>query len=473
MVNPNFFVDIKALHPEVTGSCILCSVRFPDTTNTNFIVDLGLFQEENYCKLNNSLEFDSSKLDFALITHTHIDHIGRLPMLVRNGFNSKIYMSETAMLLAKPALENTLQILNQDALNPAKPKVMPIYDSEDLEYTLSLVQPVKFYEGFNITKNIRCTFYKNPHILGAAIIVLNIHYPKCEPINLVFTGDYSKKNTFFATRKLPKSLLNSNVTIIQEATYGSTETLEVESTFDSSICSAIKKGYTTIIPVFAFERAQLIMLRLKKLQDTKLLSKNIPIFLDGELAITYTSIYKKLQYMFYTSAREFFPDNFSFVTSQDMRMSLMNMSSQKILLTTSGMGGWGPAKLYLPYFSQMKNCLIQFPGYVSECSLGRQLLNANIGDEITLCNGKKFTKKCIVKQTGEFSSHAKADELIEFDNNFSKIQALLINHGSTSAKNSFKYRVEEETLAKSVSILNQNLVHRIGPYGLIKTFNQT
>ncbi len=473
MTNQNFFVDIKALHPEVTGSLISCSVRLPNQQNIKFIVDAGLFQEEQYSSLNQALEINPSEIDFALITHTHIDHVGRLPMLVKNGFKGNIYMSEVADILVRPALENTLQIFNQDTLNSQKPKVAPLFDSEDLENTLSMIHPVKFYETFSIHKNIRCVFYKNPHILGAAIIELNIHYPKCEPIRLIFTGDYSKKNTFFTTRKLPKSLLNSNVTIIQESTYGSTQTLEVEKTFDSSICSAANKGYSIVIPVFAFERAQLVMLKLKELQNSMLLDKKIPIYLDGELAIKYTGIYQKLKFMFYKNAREFFPENFKFVTSQEMRLSLMNMHEKKILLTTSGMGGWGPAKLYLPYFAQKKNCLIQFPGYVSECSLGKKLIDAKLGDEITLCDGKKITKKCIVKQTSEFSSHAKADELIEFDNNFSKIQALLINHGPKAAQASFKSKAEEETNAKSVSIMERNLIFRIGPYGIVKTFFQT
>ena len=465
-------VDIKAMHPEVTGSCILCTLRLPNREKVKFVVDCGLFQEDKYESLNEKLEFDPSELAFALVTHTHIDHIGRLPMLTKYGFSGKIYMSEIASKLAEPALYNTLQILTQNAQKPSNKEknVQTIFDEDDYNDTLNLIQPVEFYKTFNVHRNIRVRFIKNPHILGAAMILVTVHYNGCPPLNIMFTGDYAKKNTFFATKKIAESLKNENITIVQESTYGATETIEVEKTFGSSISSAARKGYTVVIPVFAFERAQLIMLKLKQLQEKGKLNPMIPIYLDGELAIKYTGIYSDISHIFFKDVKDFYPENFHYVSSPAMRQALLSMQSQKIILTTSGMGSWGPAKTYLPYFVEKKKCLIQFTGYVSECSLGRKILEAKPGDEITLCDNNKVIKRAITKQTGEFSSHAKADELIEFDKLFLKPQAILINHGPTDTKRYFYDKVVEETTAKDVSILERNLIHRIGPYGLLKVF---
>lgn len=471
MKNKNdMFVDIKVAHSEVTGSLIKCCVRFPNGEKTRFIIDCGLFQEEKYDNLNYILDFDPSQYEFAICTHTHIDHCGRFPMLVKKGFNGPIYISDIGAELIKPALENTLKILETNATNSKSGKKEPIFDALDLENTFQLIRPKEFFKSFNPAKHIKVLFYKNDHILGAAMVEICITYKGKDPIFLKFTGDYNVKNYFFNTRKLPKSLTSAPVTIIQEATYGSTETVSVEKTFEGNICRAISKGYTVVIPVFAFERAQLIMLMLKRLQNSGAINTSVPIYLDGELAIKYTDIYKRYSYSFLKDSRDFIPSNFSFVTDQEKRLSLMNTKVQKILLTTSGMGGWGPSKLYLPYFAEQKKCLIQFSGYTSKCSLGRKLLEAKPNEEIVLCDGTKFTKKAIVKTTSEFSSHAKADQNIDFINQFERPQTVLINHGETAVKELYKEKVLEETKAKIVSVLQRNEVHRIGPYGLIKKF---
>lgn len=468
MKKNDMFVDLKALHAEVTGSLFLCTARFTNENILKFIIDCGLFQEEKYDKLNSSLGLkaneDLSEYEFAICTHTHIDHCGRFPMLVKNGFKGPIYISSFGAELIRPALENTLKILEQNT------KVKPLFDEKDLENTFSLITPVDFFKSFNPAKHVRISLAKNAHISGASTVTIRLTYGGKAPINLVFSGDYNETNYFFNTRKLPASLLKEPTTIIQESTYGSTETIEVEKTFEDNICNAILNGYSVIVPVFAFERAQLIMLMLKRYQDKGALSKKIPIYLDGELAIKYTQIYRRNSHMFLSNARDFTPENFNFVTDQTMRLSLMNMREQKIILTTSGMGGWGPSKLYLPYFTAQKKCLIQFSGYVSKCSLGRKILDAEYGEEITLCDGTTFKKKAITKITGEFSSHGKADQNIRFINQFERPQTVLINHGEYKVREIYKTKVEEETSAKSVSILERNMVHRIGPYGIIKKF---
>lgn len=107
-----FYVDIMAMHEEVTGSCNLAIVKFPNGETLRFVTDCGLFQERKYDELNNELPFDPEKVDFCLITHTHVDHIGRLPYMVKKGFYRPIYVTETTNKLLPLALNDSFKVLS-------------------------------------------------------------------------------------------------------------------------------------------------------------------------------------------------------------------------------------------------------------------------------------------------------------------------------------------------------------------------
>ena len=192
------FADVMAFHQEVSGSCILVSIRFPDREQVKFIVDFGLYQgkdsDENYFKRNSEMPFDPEGISFVLVTHNHVDHTGRLPYLVRSGFYGNIYTSFETKLLMPYALHDCRKILSD---NYSRYHKKPIYSSQDIERTMKQVQGVEFNTKFNVSPNIAVTFFKNAHILGAAMILVEISYGDEEPINLFFTGDYGKNNEFF------------------------------------------------------------------------------------------------------------------------------------------------------------------------------------------------------------------------------------------------------------------------------------
>ena len=149
----NMYVDIISLHSEVTGSCIICTVRFPDKEKIRFLIDCGLFQEENYQLQNFSFPFDPKEIKFVLVTHNHIDHVGRLPKLYKDGFRGNIYASKITSMLMPLALYNTAEILSYSfQKNPNKYKKIiedasvpvflnndVLYDSKNVEEMLSYV----------------------------------------------------------------------------------------------------------------------------------------------------------------------------------------------------------------------------------------------------------------------------------------------------------------------------------------------
>lgn len=129
-----FYVDIMAMHEEVTGSCNLAIVKFPNGETLRFVTDCGLFQERKYDELNNALPFDPEKVDFCLITHTHVNHIGRLPYMVKKGFYRSIYVTETTNKLLPLALNDSFKVLSSVS---KRKNVKCLYSEADVDKTFT------------------------------------------------------------------------------------------------------------------------------------------------------------------------------------------------------------------------------------------------------------------------------------------------------------------------------------------------
>jgi len=463
--NNRFYVDIMAMHQEVTGSCFLCVVKFPNSETTRFFVDCGMYQEKEYEQLNSKLEFNPENLDFGIVTHNHTDHIGRLPLIVKNGYYKPIYTSEATCELLQLSLRDSGRIVK----NSAKRKnISPLYNDGDIEKTLMLLNPIKFYETLLIEEeHIKVTLFKNGHLPGAAIILLQISYPKYEDINILFTGDYNNKNIFFDVPNLPDWVLELPLTIIQESTYGYMNTDEMQKCFSQNIQKTINTNGTVVALVFSLGRAQEILYELKTMQQTGELDEEIPIYFDGKLAIQYTEMYLKNKIGIKEEMMDFLPENLTFVNRTNRQMVLEN-TDRKIIVTSSGMGTYGPAQVYIPTYIVNKDALIQFTGYTAEDTLGGRLKNTEIGDMVEI-GGLIVKKRATVEYTTEFSAHAKADEMIDFLKQFKNPKVVLVNHGQTNVKSSFAERIVNEVNPKNVGLLGREYFFRISPYGLVKT----
>lgn len=470
-----FYADIESIDKEVTGSLKYCTIHFPNGKIKKLILDCGLFQEREYAMLNNTFPFDPSTIDHVIITHNHVDHTGRLPLLVKLGYCNKIHMSHDTSVLLPNALADTRKLLKRRAESSNN---LPLFEDEDVQNTLSLIETHEYEESTWLDENIKLTFFMNGHLPGAVIALVQIYYydntektyPSIKPINLLFTGDYNNKNMFFDVKPIPSWVHQLPITIIQEATYGNMETTDVERVFEDNILGAISKGCECVIPVFSLGRSQEIMYILSNWQKEGKLSTNIPIHFDGKLGIRYTDLYRTGAISIKPECSHFLPENFTYITGCEEREAVTNDRRCKIILTTSGNGSYGPAQTHLPIYLARQKALIHFTGYVTEGTLGRRLFESQAESIVDLF-GLQVKKRATVCFTSEFSAHAKADELIKFLQDFENLNLVLINHSNNATKDIYANRVINDVEPKNVGILGRGYAFRVGPYGLIKSFS--
>lgn len=461
-----FYADIMAMHEQVTGSCMLVVVKLPNGETRRFVVDCGIFQEREYEENNEKLLFNPENVDFCLVTHNHVDHIGRLPLMVKKGFERKIYATKTTCKLLPLSLTDSHKVLKDLA---KRKNTNCLYEESHVEKTLKLLEPVEYNETIEVSEGIKATFIMNGHLIGAALILVQISYPGYDDINILFTGDYNSKNIFFDVFTIPEWMRGLPLTVVQESTYGDMDSSQIEKCFKSHLLECISKGGTAVVPVFSLGRSQEMLYEIKCMQDEGSIDEQIPIYFDGKLAIRYTDRYLKDGLEIKEEMKEFFPKNLTFVDCE-IRQKILDSQDSKIILTTSGMGSYGPAQIYIPEFIKRKNALIHFTGYCAEGTLGYRLKNAQENESVEVA-GMMLKKRARVEYTTEYSAHAKADEMINFLNQFENLKLVLVNHGETETKKIFAERILDEVEAKYVGVLGKEYFFRINPYGLVKTLS--
>lgn len=459
-----FYVDMMAVHPGVTGSCCPMVVKYPNGETTKFIVDCGMFQEKEYAGYNQKFPFDADKIDFCVVTHNHIDHTGRLPLLVKEGFNKKIYLTQETRILLPLALYDSYKVVKDLA---KRNHVSELYSEANVSETIRNLQACSFGVTECLDEHIKVTFFKNGHLIGAAIILIQISFPGYDDINLLFTGDYNDKNIFFEIEELPSWVRELPLTVVQESTYGRMDSNEKVVCFEENVSKCIQNNGTAVCMAFSLGRFQEILHKIKQMQDQGTIGEDINIYADGNLGIKYTHLYIHAELGIKEEMKDFLPKNLTFV-DKSTRDEILNSTESKIIITTSGMGTYGPAQLYIPEYITKPNALIQFTGYTAEGTMGKMLRTTAKGEKVFI-SGILLKKHAIVAYTTEFSAHAKADEMILFLKKFKNLKLVLVNHGEIETKLIFSERIIDEIGPKHVAVLGRDYLYRVGPYGLIRS----
>lgn len=436
-------VTISCEQHSVTGSCEMLTYTDSFGEKRHTVIDVGIFQgRDEDTTLNDEFRVikDASKVDNVLITHSHVDHCGRLPLLGKLGFSGQVLTSNAAKILIRPAIADTYKI---EKLRWQKQGVPQKWNDVDMAKILANVKGVEYYSPIQLCENAYVTFIPNAHMVGASQILFQLKENGFNNVNILFTGDYNNKNIFFDVPPIPEEILDLPITIVTESTYGGLDSknsvVEETTDFEDNIAEALQNGGIVCICALAQERTEMVLYRLKAMQTIGSISSEIPIVLDGNLSKKYLELYRRCDLGIKETMRDFIPENFREVDGELDRQSILADNKPKIIVTSSGMGSNGPAPEYILRLMRSKKNLIQFTSYLPEGTAGKTLQNA-VNDKakvVTVFGRIMEAPVCKIGFSTGFSSHAKADSLLENIKQFKRVKSIVITHGSSEKKQAF------------------------------------
>lgn len=433
---------------EVTGSCHLLNVD-----GFRLLIDCGLYQGDlnNYFKNWEEFGFSAKNINAVILTHAHLDHCGRLPKLIKEGFQGKIYTTPPTAKLVEIVLADNLKIMAEKI---AHSKYQPLYSASDLANTNKKFLPVEYSQNLKINENISFTFHQAGHILGAAMVKLKI-FGK----TIIFTGDIGSENM-----PLVKDIeyFDQADYVIMESTYGDRLHAQVKNR-DAVLLQAIQRvttqNSTLVMSEFAIERAQNI---LKVLNDyyEKHLDFRVPVYLDSPMADVVTKVYKKYTSYFNDSVQDDLKrdrDIFDFphlkITSESRFSKNINTAMPpKIILAGSGMADGGRIIHHLAQYASDPKNYILFMGFQVPGTLGHRFINGAFDFSY---HGKKIPIHCAVDQIDGFSAHADQAGLMKWVGHFQNQPKIFLIHGNPEAMNVLAQKINTELKLKADILLRQ------------------
>lgn len=472
MSKVDFCVHRYCRQSEVAGSSFFYSVHWPDDENVRFFLDAGAFQGVNNSYLNGYFPFKAEKLSFGIVTHVHFDHVGLLPVIVRQGFKGKIYSSYGTVNLLDVALADTVKIED-------KQLGRTIATAEEVEETLEKTVGCAYRKIIKPHKNIKIIFFENGHLIGAAVILIIISCPGREDITILHTGDYKDKNLFFDVDAIPENIKNMKISsFVTESTYGNVDS--TNSKFDECLVEntvwAIKRGMTVLYPTFALGRHQEVLYKIKQIKEKELIPKETLVVVDGKASQIYNTRFQYSDLGIKLEMKKFMPKYCKCIprdlTKKFVRNEIIKNNDPKIIVAPGGMCDYGAASVYTKKFISDPNVMIHGVGYAAPNSVMYKLLNTLQGETVS-CYGDAYIKKCMTKITAEVTSHGTRDILLRFINDFPNTMSVSINHGELITQKWFRKSVLENTklLENQVDICSPEKGVVIEAEGITGTFN--
>lgn len=441
MASLTFFGAVRG----VTGSAYLL-----ETEQATVLLECGLIQgsrqEEELNK--EPFPFDITNLDAVVLSHAHLDHAGRAPKLVADGYGKSIYMTyptrELLVIMLKDAAslaQRDVEWENKRRRRAGKEELEPLYTMEDVESALKLANGLDYGHRYQIAEGVEICYREAGHILGSAIVEVFINEGGAEK-KLVFSGDLG--NSCAALLRDPEVVTDADVLLL-ESTYGNREHRSMEATlaeFEGIITAASENGGNILIPSFAVGRTQEIIFHLGELYQAGKLNHQA-VYLDSPMAIAATEVYHRFQDVFNSedksairqsksgSLHSFLPSLRYSRTTQES-MALNKIEEGAVIIAGSGMCNGGRIRHHLKHNLWKRSAHVVFVGYQAVGTPGRALVD---GVKTFKMGSDEIAVKATIHTMGGFSAHASQSQLLAWANNMKASQPnLYLVHGDPEAK---------------------------------------
>lgn len=445
-----FFGAAKA----VTGSC-----HCVEAGGRKLLIDCGLQQGRDE-QDNSVLDFDPGYIDDVIITHAHIDHSGRIPLLVKQGFSGNIYCTRlTAELLSimlrdsAHIQESDAQWENQKGKRSGKPPVEPLYTINDAEAALKLLVPCEYEQELQLAEHIRLRFIDAGHLLGSACAELWLTEEGVTR-KIVFSGDIGNKNQPIIR---DPQLIEQADYVVMESTYGdrlhaAQDTPHYASDLATILDETLGRGGNVIIPSFAVGRTQELLYFMREMKEQGMV-RSVPdfqVYVDSPLAGAATRIYSgDLRGYLDDEAIEQLKGGALFqfpglhITESSEESKLLNLDpTPKVIISASGMCDAGRIRHHLKHNLWRSECTVVFVGYQAVGSLGRRLVEGV--KEVKLLGEDIVVRSRIVNFRG-LSAHADRDDLLRWVKAYSpKPQHIFVVHGEQEVTEVFAQTLRED-----------------------------
>ncbi len=472
----------------VTGSCHLIT-----TANHKVLLDCGQFQggkaqeELNY----EPFPFDPAEIEYLVLSHAHIDHCGRIPLLVKRGFKGQIYCTDaTADLLGIMLLdsghihEQEAEWQNRKNSRAGRPLVEPLYTEKDAEESLKFVKPVLYNQLVELNDEVRICFNDAGHILGSGEIEIFVSEKvegssEVRASKIVFSGDLGVMDRPILRNP---TIIKKADYVIMETTYGNRNhpdnAMDVNHLVDI-ICETAARGGNSVIPSFAVGRTQELIFELNRIYEDpsdprqEQLSK-IKVYVDSPMAAAATEVFKKNAQVFDEETKDYiskgenpleFP-NLKFTQSTEESQWLNIDREPKVIISASGMCEAGRIRHHLKHnLWDARNSII-FVGYQAEGTLGRGIID---GEKEVQLFGETVQVNAKIHNLEGFSGHADMNGLLGWLKGFQKLpKQLFLVHGEPEVKIEFAKTVKEQIGIDAIPV-NVNSEYELEESGGIVT----
>jgi len=436
----------------VTGSCHLV-----ECAGRRVLVDCGLYQGGREIEEENGepFGFDPAAIDFVLLTHAHLDHCGRLPLLVKRGFRGEIVTTAPSRELARLVMLDAAHLQEEDARHRARwaqrrgkerEAVGPLYSILDALNTQDAFGRTAAYdEPVQIAPGIRATFLDAGHILGSASILLELE-ERGEHRRVLFSGDLGNAGRPLLRDPAKPPHVDA---VVLETTYGDRLHKPLAPSVEElyqAVADTFERGGNVIIPTFALERAQELLYYLRAGIEQHRLSRSTQVFLDSPMAISATAIFEHHPECYDAATKELFRagrdplqlPGLHFTREPTESMAINRIVGGAVIMAGSGMCTGGRVRHHLKHNLAREHCSVVFVGYAAEGTLARRIID---GAKSVRIFGEEIAVRARVHTINGFSAHADRDELLAWHAQAAAPRTFLV-HGDERAMQAFAQRLK-------------------------------